>query len=312
MTAAPATGADSHFGFVGVTTGSSSINAVFPRWAERLGLPTRTLRGHDVALGASPETYRQLVDAIAGDPRHWGALVTTHKMALYAAAADLFDELDELATTFAEVSSIAKRGQRLTGAAKDPITVSLALDEFLPADHFSSTGAAALVLGSGGAGTALSHQLGRRTDRPVEVICTALDPGALAHARQLHERAGIESDRMRYALTRDSGAADVLLSSLPPASLVVNATGLGKDRPGSPLGATAGFPQRAVVWEFNYRGSLEFLHQARAQQIERELVVEDGWRYFVHGWSQVIADVFDLDMPAATVADLSRIAAEAR
>jgi shikimate dehydrogenase len=39
-------------GFVGVTTGRSSINSVFPRWGEALGLPSRTLVGHDIPLGA--------------------------------------------------------------------------------------------------------------------------------------------------------------------------------------------------------------------------------------------------------------------
>ncbi len=313
MTAVPPVGGpDSYFGFVGVTTGNSSINRVFPRWADRLQLPTQTLRGHDVALDAPGETYRSLVGAIAGDPRHWGALVTTHKMALYAAARDLFDDLDELASTFAEVSSIAKRGTRLTGSAKDPVTVSLALDEFLPADHFAATGAAALVLGSGGAGTALTHQLGRRDDLPVQVVCTALDRSALDHARELHERAGIDPQRMRYCITSGPDDTDELLAALPPASLVVNATGMGKDRPGSPLGAGAVFPRRAVVWEFNYRGSLEFLQQAQAQQGERQLVVEDGWRYFVHGWTQAVAEVFDVPMPPETVDELGRAAAGTR
>jgi hypothetical protein len=26
------------------------------------------------------------------------------------------------------------------------------------------------------------------------------------------------------------------------------------------------------------------------------LTIEDGWRYFVHGWSEVIAEVFDIDL----------------
>ncbi len=38
--------------FIGVTTRQSSINAVFPRWAERLGLGDCELRGLDFALGA--------------------------------------------------------------------------------------------------------------------------------------------------------------------------------------------------------------------------------------------------------------------
>jgi shikimate 5-dehydrogenase len=168
------------------------------------------------------------------------------------------------------------------------------------------------VLGSGGAGCALAYQLGRRTDRPAQLTCTAVEQSSLDHARTVHERGGLDAEPMRYQLTGGPDEVDDLLAALPPESLVVNATGMGKDRPGSPISDNARFPDRAVVWEFNYRGSLEFLQQARAQQAERGLVVEDGWRYFVHGWSQVIAEVFEVAMPPETVADLSRIAADVR
>jgi shikimate dehydrogenase len=87
---------------------------------------------------------------------------------------------------------------------------------------------------------------------------------------------------------------------------------MGKDVPGSPLSRRATFPQHAVVWEVNYRGSLEFLQQARTQQRARELLVEDGCRYFVHGWSQVVADVFAIPMPRETVQELADIAADVR
>jgi shikimate 5-dehydrogenase len=102
------------------------------------------------------------------------------------------------------------------------------------------------------------------------------------------------------------------LAGLPARSLVVNATGLGKDRPGSPLPATARFPEQAVVWELNYRGSLEFLAQARAQQAERDLTVVDGWRYFIHGWSQVVAEVFEVPMGPDVVARLAEAAGSVR
>ena len=299
-------------GFVGVTTASSSIMKVFPKWAEALGLPTRVLVGHDVAVGADPQVYRDLVQSIKSDPQHLGALVTTHKISVYEAARDQFDDLDDLAVTFGEISSIAKRGSRLTGAAKDPVTVRLALEDFLAADHFSDTGAGALILGSGGSGSALSHQLGVRADRPSVVICTARTDERLEHQRELHERAAIDLDLMRYVKTTGPEDVDALLAELPPSSLIVNATGMGKDRPGSPLTDAGRFPQRGVVWEFNYRGSLEFLQQARAQQHDRDLLIEDGWRYFVHGWSQVVADVFDIPMPPETVEELSRIAASVR
>ena len=34
------------------------------------------------------------------------------------------------------------------------------------------------------------------------------------------------------------------------------------------------------------------------QKADKALLIEDGWDYFVIGWSQVIADVFDLEVPA--------------
>ena len=129
-------GAESYMGFVGVSTGGSSIRKVFPEWADALQLPTRTLVGHDVALDSPPQVYREVVEAIRDDPQHWGALVTTHKMAVHAAARDLFDACDDLAETFGEISCIAKRGGRLVGSAKDPVTVRLALEEFMVLDYF--------------------------------------------------------------------------------------------------------------------------------------------------------------------------------
>ena len=299
-------------GFVGVSTGGSSILTVFPRWADVLGLPARTLVGHDVPLDAPPEVYRDLVSAIAADDDEIGALVTTHKVAVHDACADLFDELDDLSETFGEISCISKRDGRLLGSAKDPLTARLALEEFLPADHFATTGATALVLGSGGAGTALSQQLGVRGDRPGQVVCTALEQGPLDHARSVHERSGVPDGLVRYVRTASPDDVTALVEALPAGSLVVNATGMGKDRPGSPVPDGVAFPRDGYVWDFNYRGSLELLAQARAQQVERGLHVEDGWRYFVHGWSQAVAEVFEIPMPPETVDELGRVAAATR
>jgi shikimate 5-dehydrogenase len=301
-----------YMGFVGVSTGASSIRKVFPAWADALCLPTRTLIGHDVPPNSDPEVYRRLVSRIRDDPRHRGALVTTHKVNVFDAAADLFDDLDELAREFGEISSISKRGDKLFGAAKDPVTVRLALEEFVAPDHFSATGAEVLCLGSGGSGRALTHQLGMRSDRPARVTCTARSELKLGHLRKLHARAGIAPDLYRYVVTPTPRDADALVAELPPSSIVVNATGLGKDRPGSPLSDDVVFPDKGIVWEFNYRGSLELMRQATSQQQRRSLVVEDGWRYFVHGWSQVVADVFDIDMPPEAVAELARVASSIR
>ena len=68
------------------------------------------------------------------------------------------------------------------------------------------------------------------------------------------------------------------------------------------------------MWELNYRGELRFLEQARRQEQARALVIEDGWRYFVHGWTRAIAAVFEIEIPTSgpRFEALSRIAAEAR
>ena len=304
--------ADSYMGFVGVSTAGSSIRRVFPEWADALGLPTRTLIGHDLPVDAPAEAYREVVVAIRDDPRHRGALVTTHKLGVYAAARDLFDTLDETAETFGEISCIAKRDGRLIGSAKDPVTGRLALEEFVPADHFRRAGGAALVLGCGGAGIALAHQLATRTDRPAAITITALDQESSAHAEALHRRARVPDGVISYVVTSAGTPADDLLAALPEHSLVANATGMGKDRPGSPVTDAAVFPRHAIVWEFNYRGPLDFYHQAERQGTERQLRIEDGWRYFVHGWTQAVAEVFDVAMPADTVDELGRIAARMR
>jgi len=297
--------------FVGVSTSGSSIRTVFPAWAHVLGLPTDVLSGRDLPLDATDADHRALVTSLRENTYVRGGLVTTHKVAVHRAAADLFDELDPLARTFGEISSIYRRDGRWCGAARDPVTVRLALEDLLAPDHFAATGAEALVLGCGGSGMALSHQLGTRPDRPARVTCTALRQDQLDRVCDLHERSGLPADLYRYVLTPDATEADTLVASLPDDSLVVNATGLGKDRPGSPLSDAVVFPLRGVVWDFNYRGSLEMLAQARAQREERVLIVEDGWRYFVHGWSSVVADVFDVDVHDR-VEELSAVAAESR
>ncbi|NUU31713.1 shikimate dehydrogenase [Arthrobacter sp. C9C5] len=301
-----------YMGFVGVTTSGSSIMKIFPEWARILQLPTDRLTGHDLPLGASREQYRELVTRIRDDKNHRGALVTTHKMDLYQAAHDLFDEIDEFGRLCGEISSISKRDGRLIGHAKDPITAGLALEEFLPPGHFKETGAHVICLGAGGAGTALSWYLAGHTDAPEKIICTDTSPVRLQHLADVHTRGQLPAGLFEYRLIEGPADTARVMAEAPAGSLVVNASGLGKDRPGSPVPDGVDFPQEAIVWEFNYRGSLEFLAQAREQAERRQLTVIDGWRYFIHGWSQVIAEVFDVELTDQLLDQLSEAAASAR
>ena len=99
----------------------------------------------------------------------------------------------------------------------------------------------------------------------------------------------------------DPSIADQILNELKPGSLVVNATGLGKDIPGSPITNSALFPEKGIAWDFNYRGDLKFLTQARSQKQTRKITLVDGWDYFVIGWSQVIADIFNIEIPTSGI-----------
>jgi shikimate 5-dehydrogenase len=284
--------------FIGVTTASSSIQTVFPRWADHLGLEGAVLTGIDLPLHAPAEDYRRVVEFIANDPLSRGALVTTHKIDLFNACADLFDVIDPFAALMGETSCISKRDGKLICHAKDPISSGLALDAFLPADHWITGGEEAVCLGAGGSTIAISWYLSRPeagANRPHRIIVTNRSAARLEHIREIHATLDT-STAFDYVLVPTGADNDAVLARLAPGALIVNATGLGKDAPGSPLTDAVLFPQRAIAWDLNYRGELVFLDQARAQQHSRSLQVEDGWVYFLHGWTQVIAEVFDTEI----------------
>lgn len=314
----PAAGTPTMY-FIGVSTGHSSIMKVFPCWAKHLGLgePQEVaLRGVDCQLHDERTVYRRIVQHIASDPLSLGALVTTHKIDLLKACKDMFDELDPFAELMGEISSISKHDGKLVGCAKDPITSGLALKHFLPQDHWANTEGEVLVLGAGGSSIALTSYLMREpsaASRPTKIVVTNRSPSRLDEIRMIHRelKANIP---VEYYHTPTPKHNDALVNGLCPHSLVVNATGLGKDAPGSPITDAALFPEAGFAWDFNYRGELVFLDQARNQQARRGLTIEDGWVYFLHGWTRVIAEVFGIEIPTSgpEFDELSRLAAETR
>ncbi|MCB1497367.1 MAG: shikimate dehydrogenase [Bauldia sp.] len=313
MTYQPAT--QPTFYFIGVTTAKSSIMRVFPAWARHLGLKDAVIRGMDFPLHADPQAYRDAVSFIKDDPLSLGALVTTHKLDLFKAAHDLFDEIDPHARAMNETSCLSKRDGRLICHAKDPISSGLAIDNFLPRDHFGHTGAELMSMGAGGSTIAITWHLmrpERGPDRPSRVVVTNRSQPRLDEIRHFHEGLGFGVP-VEYVLADRPELNDDAMARLKPGSLVINATGLGKDAPGSPLTDAGIFPERGIAWDLNYRGDLVFLDQANRQKAERHLQVEDGWTYFIHGWTQVIAEVFHIDIPTSgpEFDEISRIAIEA-
>jgi len=302
--------------FIGVTTGQSSIMTVFPRWAEHLKLTDTVISGIDCKQHDRPEVYRRAVEFIKNDELSLGALVTTHKIDLLTACRDMFDELDDYAEFMGEISCISKRDGRLIGHAKDPITSGLSLEAFLPAGHWRETGGEAFVMGAGGSSIAITSYMMQDTrgdNKPSKIIVSNRSTPRLDQIRRIHAKLGSDVPTEYHHAPRP-GQNDEIVSALKPHSLVMNSTGLGKDAPGSPMTGAARFPLHAYAWDFNYRGDLLFLDQARAQQAEQELTIEDGWVYFIHGWLRVIEEVFHIDIPTSgpQFEDLSQIAKEAR
>lgn len=302
------------FYFVGVTTSQSSIMKVFPRWMDAIGRSDIVMEGVDHPIHDDPDSYRETVAQIKLDPLSLGGLVTTHKIDVLEAAEDMFDVLHSSARITGEVSCISKQDGKLIGHAKDPLTGGMSLDAILGEGYFGRSGAHVMNIGAGGSGKAIALHLMQKdhpSDRPARFIMINRSRPRLDDVQSMVEDLGTDID-FEYVLNEDPRRNDEIMASLPPGSVVINATGLGKDRPGSPITDEGKFPEDGIAWEINYRGELDFWHQAKAQEESRNLTVEDGWLYFLHGWTQHIAEVLDIEFDDSTFTELAEIAEELR
>lgn len=302
------------FYFIGVTTGKSSINKVFPLWMDVLGRSEVVLEGIDHPIHDTRENYRQSVVQIKNDPLSLGALVTTHKMDVYAAARDMFDYFDPFADTTAEISSISKLDGKLRGHAKDPISAGLSLEAIVAPEYFGKTGAQVFCLGAGGSAVAtLLYLVNKKdpADRPEKFIAINRSAGKLDHMKAMVAKYNSDIE-VEYIQNSDPEKNDQIMAELPAYSIVINATGMGKDTPGSPVTDNGLFPENGIAWEFNYRGELDFMHQAERQIDSRNLRVEDGWVYFIHGWSQVVAEVLQVELTHELFVEFDKAASKVR
>ncbi|BCY06930.1 hypothetical protein L3i22_020180 [Actinoplanes sp. L3-i22] len=287
--------------FVGVSTGQSLINAAFPLWTRDLGREIR-LVGRDLPIGAPTAAYRALATELRDDPDALGAVITSHKVALLRAARDLIGTLDPLAAECGEANALRKNHKTLSAYARDPLSVGRVADEIWP------SGEQVICLGAGGTAIALGRHLLSRPEPPKRLVFADRDEASARHLREVLapwvERSGVDLE-----VRIGPGPWDALVESGADGSLLVNATGLGKDRPGSPLSDDAGFPRGAVVWELNYRGDLAVLRQARRRD---DLVTHDGWSLFCHGWAAALGPILDLADEVATARRFAELAAPLR
>lgn len=302
--------------FIGVTTKSSSIMKVFPEWMKALKINDAVIKGIDLPIHAKKNEYIEVVEFIKNDPLSLGALVTTHKIDLYNATKHLFEYVDPYGQMFGELSSISKKDGKLCGHAKDPISSGLSLENFVPKNYWKENKEAqVLIMGAGGSCIAMCSYFLRDEfagNYPCKISVANRSQPRIDELKKINESIlnTKNQTKFEYYLTPEFAMNDEVLNRLTEGSLVINATGLGKDRPGSPITDQGIFPKNALVWEINYRGDLRFMHQAEEQKAKQNLTIENGWIYFVHGWTQVISEVFHVEIVGETLNNLSEIAAK--
>jgi shikimate 5-dehydrogenase len=170
-------------------------------------------------------------------------------------------------------------------------------------------------MGAGGSAISMGFHLMQEKfegNYPSKIIIANRSQPRLTEIEKIFKELNPGGIEFEYHLTPEAGQNDEILHKLKKGAVVVNATGLGKDRPGSPLTDDAVFPKDSLVWEINYRGDLGFMHQALKQQKIENLHVEDGWRYFIYGWTSVIAEVFHIPIEGETLKMCDDIASKLR
>jgi shikimate dehydrogenase len=303
--------------FVGLSTAGSLIHRVFPAWMEELGLEVR-IQGRDIPAGADAQVYHSLVTEIGARDDLLGAVVTAHKLPLFAAARELVEPADPYVELLGEINVIAKSRGALVARALDPVAIGRVLPTLLA----GRTPEEVLCLGAGGAGTAVTASLvldqtadglvPRLAAFPQRVIVSDTGSARLTALREvlaLASETGVELELLEVDSAEGNSAR---LRSLAAGSLVVNATGLGKESDASPIADRTPFPSAAIAWDLNYRGPLPFLRAARSQAPAAGLLVEDGWRYFVESWSLALEQILGLQGEADLVARLATVADRVR
>ncbi|MCX6384535.1 MAG: shikimate dehydrogenase, partial [Actinobacteria bacterium] len=183
-------------------------------------------------------------------------------------------------------------------------------DHFTGKNYFAKNNAEVLFFGAGGSSIAtILHLINKKNKdgRPSKIIVVNRSQGRLDHLKKIVEKVGTDI-QMKYICNDDPEVNDEIISSLPDQSIVINATGMGKDIPGSPVTDAGLFPKNSWAWEFNYRDELGFMHQAERQIKTRGVKVEDGWIYFIHGWTQVIFQALHIEMTPEIFDKLEKIA----
>lgn len=291
------------FLFLGTSTAGSSVHQMFSRWSPAFD-PEAQVRGVDIPVHANPEVFRRLVADIADNPHIRGAVITSHKVRVHAACHDLFDSTSPLVDLAREVNSI-RSTDGLHAFATDPVAIELVR----PDSHTTSP---VVCLGSGGSAVALvmatvldmaqTAATGKAVPKGTaqrDITIVARRYNVVPELEALFARLP-DRDRIQVVVAADEMERSQLTAAQPPGTLVANATGLGKIEAASPVTGPEAFPAESIAWDFNYRGPLTFLAQARVAGVH----VVDGWDYYLAAWSTALAAI--TNKPTAQMATAIR------
>lgn len=291
--------------FIGVSTQQSIINKIFPKWMSALNYNVQ-LHGIDIPLNAPAGVYHEYAERIKNSDDILGALVTTHKIPMYSYAAKVFDNLTDSAQEFKEIGAIYKRNGQMNGEATDIISVDSAFKSIFKKVDVSAIDLC--ILGCGGAGVALGYIALRHHSKDLaRIVMTDIDRGRLEQAKSILRLYDIDH-KMQFVHVGSVKENDKVIDSLRDKSFVVNATGVGKDKPGAPVSSDVCFPFGGCIWEYNYRGKLEFIEIAKRQVEKRQLYIYNGFEYFIYGWTTVISRVLNIDISKKTFEKFVNIA----
>ncbi|MBB3606382.1 shikimate 5-dehydrogenase [Mycolicibacterium sp. BK556] len=275
------------FAFVGVDTARSAVNGVFADWCAILEREW-ILRHVDIPVDAEPPAYEECLDLVSAS-EYVGGLVTTHKARIFDRCRDRFHYLEPICEVLGEVGILFKDETVLCGGVSDVVSGRHILSCILDQNE-SVSREYAVVIGAGGAGLAAAWNLGVEGVGDFSSV-VVVENSAARVDRVLAIIADWPCGRPVKVVSSEAGFADDILSTLPMGGLVVNATGMGKDRPGSPIRSADCLPDHCIVWEFNYRGTLDMLRMATSVSPSKGVVTYDGFDYFACGWSVVMSRV---------------------
>lgn len=284
--------------FIGVTSKHSLIVKILPDWAKSIDIKLNLIN-IDLPLLSDASEYHKAVCQIKNDKNAIGSVVISHKLQVYKHALELFEKVDAVSNLTKEIGTIVRRDSGLTGMAlPDCMSTTLSLQGMLDKDYWPSSQSDVVCFGAGGVARSIflsllyDFQLDQNLKhekkyKPRKLYLVDIKEDHLSSAKQLFKSFDKECD-IQYLCHTRALENDQLINLLPAGSLIINATGMGEDIPGSPLSDEVTYPAKSIIWDLNYRGERTFLKQAKAQESDCRLFIHDGWQCFIYGWTQAL------------------------